>query len=99
MWSGGAGLLTTVGALLIIGDNVLMALRLEPATDAECSLDAADEVGVLVGVLPGLVEHPDDLLAACRRLQNKRRIQSVRAIDRTAPASEIQGTSNPSDVN
>ena len=74
----GGAILTTVGALLVIGDNVLMALRLEPAADAECSLDAADEVGVLVGILPGLVEHPNDFLAACRRLQNKGSIQSMR---------------------
>lgn len=80
MWvlGGLPGLLTTVGAFLVIGDNVLMALRLEPAADAECTLDAADEVGVLVGILPGLVEHPDYLFAACRRLQNKGRIQSMR---------------------
>jgi hypothetical protein len=56
--------LTAVGPLLIIGDNVVVSLRLEPVADAERALDAADEVGVLVGVFTGLVEHPDDLLAA-----------------------------------
>jgi hypothetical protein len=66
-------LLTTVGALLIIGDNVVMALRFEPVADAKCSLDASDKVGVLVGVLAGLVEHTHDLLAAWRCLRNRGR--------------------------
>jgi len=70
-WGGrgvGWAILTTVGALLVIGDNVLMALRLEPAADAEGVLGAADEVGVPVGVLTALVEHAHDLLAAGGRL-------------------------------
>jgi hypothetical protein len=78
--------LTAVGPLLIIGENVVVSLRLEPVADAERALDAADEVGVLVGVFAGLVEHPDDLLAAQGRLKNmeaKRKISTpLRGWDR-----------------
>lgn len=72
MWvlGGLPGLLTTVGAFLVIGDNVLMALRLEPAADAEGVLGAADEAGVPVGVLAALVEHAHDLLAPGGRLRD-----------------------------
>jgi len=60
--------LTAVGAVLVVGDDVLVALRLEPAADAEGVLGAADEVGVAVGVLAALVEDAHDLLAAGGRL-------------------------------
>lgn len=42
-----------------------MPLRFKPAANAESGVDAADEVGILVGVLAALVEHTHDLLAAC----------------------------------
>lgn len=59
-------ILTAVGPVLVVGDDVLVALRLEPAADAEGVLGAADEAGVPVGVLAALVEDADDLLAGGR---------------------------------
>jgi hypothetical protein len=51
-------MLTAVGSVLVVGDDVLVALGLEPVADAEGVLGAADEVGVPVGVLAALVEQP-----------------------------------------
>ena len=65
-------LLTAVQPLLVVRDNVVMSVGFQPIAYAEGALNTADEVGVLVGVLAGLVEHTDDLLAACRCLQKER---------------------------
>jgi hypothetical protein len=56
--------LTAVEPLLVVRDNVVMPLGFQPVAYAEGALDAADEVGVLVGVLASLVEDTYDLLAA-----------------------------------
>ena len=50
-----------VGRVLVGSDNVLVALLLEPVSNAELVLDSAEQTRLLVTVLAGRVEHSENL--------------------------------------
>lgn len=65
----GNGLQTAIGPLLVVGEDVGMALRFKPILDSQSTFHTAKEIGVFVGVFICFVEYPYNFLAPSGTLE------------------------------